>query len=75
MYRKNGIASFTLAATLPQFRSRGLQLALIKRRLFEAAVSDCRLAVSQAAYLSASHRNMERAGMRIGYNRVHFSRV
>jgi GNAT superfamily N-acetyltransferase len=72
---KNGIASLTLAATLPQYRSRGLHLALIRQRLSEAAVHGCRLAVSQAAYLSASHRNMERAGMQIGYNRVHFSRL
>jgi GNAT superfamily N-acetyltransferase len=70
MYRKRGTASFTFAATLPEFRKLGLQQHLLNRRIKEAAVHNCRLAVSQCAFLSQSHRNMERVGMRIGYIRT-----
>ncbi|NKI24036.1 GNAT family N-acetyltransferase [Paenibacillus dendritiformis] len=69
MHVKGDIASFTFAATLPEYRRRGLQLSLLRSRLAEAARRDCSLAVGQCAFLSGSHRNMERAGMRIGYVR------
>ncbi|WP_313731816.1 GNAT family N-acetyltransferase [Cohnella nanjingensis] len=69
LHVKDGIASCTFAATLPEYRNRGLQQLLLKRRLEEAAAQGCRLAVSQCAYASQSHRNMERVGMKIGYIR------
>lgn len=70
MYRNKHAASLTFAATLPEFRGQGLQQALIRRRIREASSYGCELAVSQAAYLSTSHRNMERAGMKLGYIRT-----
>lgn len=70
MYVENGTASLTFAATLPEYRSRGLQYALVRRRMQEAAMNGCQLVVSQAAYLSPSHRNMERAGMKLAYTRM-----
>jgi Acetyltransferase (GNAT) family. len=70
IYRKDGIASLTFAATLPEFRNQGLHQMLLKRRIAEAAHRHCRLAVSQCAFLSQSHRNMERIGMKIGYVRT-----
>lgn len=70
MYRQNGIASLTFAATLPSYRNIGMHAALLRRRIHEAALSGCRLVVSQASYLSQSHRNMERAGMKLGYVRA-----
>ncbi|WP_256758119.1 GNAT family N-acetyltransferase [Cohnella sp. WQ 127256] len=73
MYMKDGVASLTFAATLPEFRSQGFQQSLLKRRISEAARSDCRLVVAQCAFLSQSHRNMERVGMRIGYVRASWS--
>ncbi|MFC0329694.1 GNAT family N-acetyltransferase [Paenibacillus sepulcri] len=75
MHMEDDVASFTFAATLPEYRSRGLQLALLKQRLREAARSSCRLAVGQAAYLSPSHRNMERLGMKLAYTRVAMTRL
>ncbi|MCU6707416.1 GNAT family N-acetyltransferase [Paenibacillus sp. J5C_2022] len=69
MYMQEGAASLTFAATLPEYRGRGLQQALIRRRIREAAVQGCRLVVGQCAFLSQSHRNMERAGMKLGYVR------
>ncbi|MBN3522463.1 GNAT family N-acetyltransferase [Paenibacillus apiarius] len=70
MYRQNGIASLTFAATLPSYRNIGMHAALLRRRIHEAALSGCRVVVSQASYLSQSHRNMERAGMKLGYVRA-----
>lgn len=70
MFVHSGTASLTLAATLPEYRSRGLQSALLRRRMQEAAMNSCQLVVSQAAYLSPSHRNMERAGMKLAYTRL-----
>jgi len=69
-----GTVSLTFAATLPEFRCQGLQVALIRRRLQRAAMQGCTLAVSQAAYLSTSHRNMERAGMKTAYTRMNLSK-
>jgi len=73
MHMADDVASLTFAATLPQFRSMGLQQKLLLRRLAEAAQNGCRLAVSQCAFLSQSQRNMERVGMRTGYVRTTWS--
>lgn len=70
MYLKNGIASLTFAATLPDHRRKGLQQALLRTRLAKAMEENCRLAVSQCSFLSQSHRNMERVGMKLGYVRT-----
>lgn len=67
MHIKDGIASLTFAATLPEFRGIGLHQFLIRRRIEVAAQNNCRLVVGQCIFLSQSHRNMERAGMKIGY--------
>jgi len=63
-------ASLTFAATLPEYRNKGIQTALLHRRIEEAKEAGCELAVGQCAYLSASHRNMARVGMEIGYVRA-----
>ncbi len=73
MHCADGVASLTFAAVLPQYRGRGLHQALILRRLEQARASGCTLAVSQAAYASASARNMERCGLRLAYTRATWS--
>ncbi|GIP35266.1 N-acetyltransferase [Paenibacillus sp. J2TS4] len=70
MYAQGNIASLTFAATLPDYRRRGLQSALILRRMREARQLGCYLVVGQAAYASSSQNNMERAGMRLAYSRA-----
>jgi hypothetical protein len=70
MYMNNGVASYTFAATLPEFRGRGLQTAFLHKRRYDAARAQCDLIVSQAAYASTSQNNMERAGLRIGYTKA-----
>ena len=61
---RDGIGHLTAGATLPQFRRRGCQAALIQRRLADALEEGCDLAVGNAAPYSSSRQNMERAGMR-----------
>lgn len=70
MYASNGLASLTFAATLPEYRRLGLHQMLLVKRIEEAKQLGCRLAISQCTYLSQSHRNMERIGMKIGYTRT-----
>lgn len=70
MFMKDKLASLTFAATLPDFRNQGLQLNLLKKRIEEANTNNCELIVSQCSFLSQSHRNMERIGMKIGYVRT-----
>jgi GNAT superfamily N-acetyltransferase len=70
MYINNNIASLTFAATIPEFRRRGLQMAFLNQRIYEAALAGCELVVGQAAYASTSQNNMERVGLRIGYTRA-----
>lgn len=73
MHVSNRIASFTFAATLPEYRRKGLQGRLLSERIHAAAQQKCELIVAQCAFLSQSHRNMEKAGMRIGYVRASWS--
>ncbi|WP_127532147.1 GNAT family N-acetyltransferase [Paenibacillus kobensis] len=70
MYIQSEKASLTFAATLPQFRNLGLHQQLLQRRITDAYHSGCRLVVGQCAFLSQSHRNMESAGMKLGYVRT-----
>lgn len=70
MYIEEGIASCALAATVPEFRRRGLQSALLHTRLYEAHKAGCRLVAAQAASGSISQHNMERAGLRMAWTRT-----
>lgn len=70
MYSKDKKASLTFAATLPQYRNRGLHQSLLRRRIEEAVNNDCKLVISQCSFQSQSHKNMERLGMKIGYVRA-----
>lgn len=70
MHMKDGIASLTFAATLPDYRGQGLHQYLLMRRIEEAGRHNCKLVVGQCQYLSQSHRNMERVGMKIAYIRT-----
>ena len=57
------------ATTSPSFRGRGLQLALLRRRMVDAADAGADVVFSGAAPFSTSHRNMERAGLRVQFMR------
>lgn len=75
LFTQGDKASFTFAAVLPEYRNRGLHRLLLAARIDEAHRRGCGIAVSQCAYLSQSHRNMERAGMKLGYVRTTWTRL
>jgi GNAT superfamily N-acetyltransferase len=65
-----GVGLLALAATLPEFRRRGAQTALIRARLEDAAASGCDVVATVAEFASPSQRNLERAGLRIAYTKA-----
>jgi hypothetical protein len=58
------------ATTDPAFRGRGLHSALLITRIRAAGTAGVDFVCSGAEFLSASHRNMERIGMRIQFVRA-----
>jgi GNAT superfamily N-acetyltransferase len=68
--REAGIAAMFGTATLREFRRRGVQTALIHRRLWEAARAGCEYAVVSTLPGSGSQRNMERMGFRVAYTKL-----
>jgi len=71
---RGNIAGLFGASTLPEFRRRGVQSALLRRRLERAAEANCELAVSLTQPGSASQQNMTRNGFQTLYTRVKFER-
>ena len=69
-----GVASFGGAGTLPEFRNRGVQNALLLSRLAQAAHQGCDLAMVATMPGSGSQRNVERQGFRVVYTRTKFIR-
>ncbi|MGM0834609.1 MAG: GNAT family N-acetyltransferase [Bacillota bacterium] len=69
VFIKDHIATLAAAATLPYFRNRGIQRALLQHRIFQAYREECSLMVGQAKFGSVSQNNMERAGLRIAYTK------
>ncbi|MDT5066556.1 MAG: hypothetical protein QOK02_2711 [Mycobacterium sp.] len=74
LFIRNGVASLNSAATLPTYRNRGAQSALIDARAKEAAHAGCRWAVAECgktgdAAANPSLNNLLRAGMRPLYTR------
>jgi len=66
----DGVALLAGASTIPEFRHRGAQSALLEERLAHAARTGCDLAMICAGPGSASQRNAERQGFRIAYTRI-----
>ena len=65
-----GVALLSGAATLPKFRRRGAQAALLSARLAYAEAQGCDLAMMVAEAGSGSQRNAERRGFRVAYTRT-----
>ncbi len=66
----NKVALLAGACTIPEYRRRGAQRALLQHRLEFAADQGCELAVIVAQPGSASQRNAERQGFRVAYTRI-----
>lgn len=78
MYVSDGIAWLGFGATLPEHRGRGLQTAILARRVHEAAVLGCHLVHSEtAAHTSTRHNpslaNMLAVGFRHAYDKEWWS--
>lgn len=72
LHMANGVGSLALAGTLKEFRGRGVQTALILRRIADAAAAGCDLIATQTGNGTASQRNMERLGLRVAYTKAEF---
>ena len=70
---RDGLVSLFGAATLPRFRNRGVQTALIRRRLEWAA--GCELARTCTRPGTTSQRNAERLGFRVVYTKPQMVRI
>jgi GNAT superfamily N-acetyltransferase len=74
LYVQEGVASLLVGGTLPEFRRRGCQKALLQARMVDAARHGCDLIAAQAGLDTTSQHNMERVGMRIAYTRAFWLR-
>jgi GNAT superfamily N-acetyltransferase len=66
----DGIAHLCGAATVPTYRRRGVQSALLSARLHDARNAGCDLAIVTTAPGSTSQRNMQRNGFQLLYTRA-----
>jgi GNAT superfamily N-acetyltransferase len=63
------IAQFNGAGTLPRFRHRGVQTALLRARLAEAKGNGCEIGVVVTQPASKSQQNVQREGFSLLYSR------
>ena len=68
------VGELYIASTLPEFRGRGVQTALLQARLVAAKAAGCALAVVMARPANTSARNTERAGFRLAFTKATFAR-
>lgn len=66
----DGVAQLIGAATAPEHRRRGVQSALLARRLTDAARAGCDIAVVTTAPGSKSQQNVQRQGFHLLYTRA-----
>ena len=64
------VVALTGAGTLPEFRGRGLQTALLRHRMRAAATLGCEFAVIVTQAGSTSQRNAERLGFTVAYTKA-----
>lgn len=64
-----GIAQLAGAATLPEFRRRGVQTTLLRWRLTHARASSCDVAIVTTQPASKSQQNVQREGFQLLYAR------
>lgn len=65
----DGVAQLCGAGTLPEFRRRGVQTALLRWRLARARAAGCRVAVVTTQPASKSQSNVQREGFSLLYTR------
>jgi ribosomal protein S18 acetylase RimI-like enzyme len=67
---EEGLAYLANASTLPEFRRRGVQTALIAARIADARAAGCEEVCSGTTFGSASQRNLQRAGLAVAYTKA-----
>jgi hypothetical protein len=67
LFSKGDVAYLAEAATIPEFRARGAQAALIRQRIADAWQGSTRIVFSRAQLGSRSQRNLERGGLESRY--------
>ena len=68
------VGELCIASTLPEFRGRGVQTALLQARLAAARDAGCALAFVGARPANTSARNVERAGFGLAFTKATFAR-
>ncbi len=64
---RGGIAVLRGTSVLPEWRGKGVQSALIAHRLGQASSAGAEWVLAEAEFGSTSHRNLERAGLRLAW--------
>ena len=72
--RQHNVAGLYGAGTLPEFRNRGIQTALLHHRMRLAQGAGCEMAVVIAVPGTISERNAIRCGFRLAYTKAAFQR-
>jgi GNAT superfamily N-acetyltransferase len=65
---REGVGWLANAGTIPEYRRRGVQTGLIRRRIRDAAAAGCTLIAARASD-PTSGRNLDRAGLREVYRK------
>ena len=65
---REGVGWLANAGTIPEYRRRGVQTGLIRRRIRDAAAAGCAL-IAAGTSDPTSRRNLERAGLREVYRK------
>ena len=73
--RMGKTAHLYLDSTLPEYRGRGVHLALIEARLRDVQQLGLHLATTITRVGSGSARNMEGSGVRLAYTTTIFTRI
>ena len=71
---RDGVAALAGASTLPAYRRRGAQRALLDYRLRYAVDHGCKLAIVSILLGSGWQRNAERNDFRVAYTRTKWAR-
>ena len=71
----DGVGYFGTAGILPEHRGRGIQMALIRRRLADAPTLGCDLVLGGGSMGTTTYRNFERAGLRLIPTGMHWTNI
>jgi GNAT superfamily N-acetyltransferase len=74
LFLHEGVAYFADTCVDPDYRGRRFQSALLARYKRDAARLGAEMLCSQATFGSTSHRNLERAGLRLLYTQAEWTR-